>query len=123
MTKQEAKQGTSTGAVAPVSKQKSVTHTKKNGKVIGRQASRGKGKATGHRSNQIQCSKCKALKGVRPDVLEARLKKAGVKTKEELEKTYLCQNCRPRTEKTATQKGKSGTHKVRVIGRQARRGR
>ena len=42
--------------------------------------------------NKIRCSSCKAQKGVRPDVLKARLKKAGV-TLDELLATYICRQC------------------------------
>jgi uncharacterized protein YlaI len=70
--------------------------------------------STGERANQIKCSNCGEVKGVRPDVLEKRMEKAGVNTKEALEKTYLCLNCRPKAKKKSESKvPKSGKISVR----------
>lgn len=43
---------------------------------------------------KITCTACKCRKGVRPDVLEKRIRKAGGYY--ELVKSYLCLGCRPK---------------------------
>lgn len=56
-------------------------------------------KAANKLPNKIKCSACKKSKGVRPDVLQKRIKDYG--TLENLLETYECQKCRKRPESKA----------------------
>ena len=48
---------------------------------------------------KIRCSVCGKKVSVRPDVFKKRLERYGVKTKEELEKVYICRECRKKMRK------------------------
>lgn len=44
--------------------------------------------------SKIQCTKCKEMKAVRPEVFDKRVEKFG--SEEKLRAEYLCQKCRPK---------------------------
>ena len=65
------------------------------------------------RINKISCTKCKEAKGVRPDVLAARVIKYG--SLELLLETYVCAKCRKELGVTAIGKEKLVNHKKEII--------
>ncbi len=54
-------------------------------------------KEKGPSKSKIQCTKCKEMKAVRPEVFDKRVEKFG--SEEKLRADYLCQKCRPKKEK------------------------
>ena len=52
-----------------------------------------KTKKAGNSMSKIQCSKCKKVYSVRPEIAEKRIKVYG--SQEKYRQNYLCRNCRP----------------------------
>lgn len=56
-------------------------------------------KEKGPSKSKIQCTKCKEMKSVRPEVFEKRVAKYG--SEDKLRANYLCQKCRPKKPKAS----------------------
>ncbi len=64
---------------------------------------------------KIHCSVCGREFGVRPEVLQKRMEKAGVKTFAEMEKIYVCRECRAKQKQQKVVKAKKSNSTRGVI--------